>query len=201
MSRFFPAPPSPAPQRISTLITVAAAVCSGIYSATVVLYFTRIVRISPMRIGVGLGVAVAASVIAGVLIGKLSDRRGPLRGSVLVVTVGFLVVDGFPMYLVVSAVAAAQLSTTAIIPQVVSSRVGEFRAYIRSVLNVDIAVGIGIAAAPGPNRPVISMCSPRRSEAGKRIPLRRIPPRSGIRFGYLHERKPRSTWNQRSMFA
>ncbi|MGO4618215.1 hypothetical protein AB4305_32690 [Nocardia sp. 2YAB30] len=140
-----------------TSITVAGAVSSGIYLSTVVLYFTRIVRISPMQIGVGLSVAGAASVMAGVLIGKLSDRRGPLgvlRGSLLVATfatVGFLVVDGFPMYLVVVPVAAAaqacvQLLTTAIIPRVVTSRANEFRAYIRSVLNAGIAVGIGLAA-------------------------------------------------------
>lgn len=56
-------------------------------------------------------------------------------------------------------------------------------------------------SASGTNRPAISMCSPRRSEAGKRILLRITRPRSGMRLGYLHERKPRSTWNQRSMFA
>lgn len=140
-----------------TLITVAAAVSSGIYLSTVVLYFTRIVQISPMQVGVGLSVAGAACVVSNILVGRISDRRGPLgvlRASLLVgavATVGFLAVDGFTMYLVVIPAAAAaqacvQLLISAMIPRVVTSRANEFRAYIRSVLNVGIAIGIGLAA-------------------------------------------------------
>ncbi|WP_433192838.1 MFS transporter [Nocardia sp. CA-107356] len=140
-----------------TLITVAAAVSSGIYLSTVVLYFTRIVQISPMQVGVGLSVAGAACVVSNVLVGKISDRRGPLgvlRGSLLVgaaATIGFLAVDGFAIYLVVIPAAAAaqacvQLLISAMIPRVVTNRANEFRAYIRSVLNVGLAIGIGLAA-------------------------------------------------------
>ncbi|MET8876316.1 MFS transporter [Nocardia sp. NPDC004604] len=157
MSWFRALLPSAGPQRMLTLITVAAAVSSGIYLSTVVLYFTRIVRISPMQVGVGLSVAGAACVVSNILVGRISDRRGPLgvlRASLLVgavATVGFLAVDGFAMYLVVIPAAAAaqacvQLLISAMIPRVITSRANEFRAYIRSVLNVGIAIGIGLAA-------------------------------------------------------
>ncbi|WP_157170951.1 MFS transporter [Nocardia araoensis] len=157
MSRLSVALPPPGPQRMLALITAASAVSSGIYLSTVVLYFTRIVRISPMRVGVGLSIAGAACVVGGVLVGKLSDRHDPLlvlRRSLIVAavaTLGFLAVDGFAMYLLVVPAAAAgqacvQLLTTAIITKIVTERANEFRAYTRSVLNVGIAVGIGLSA-------------------------------------------------------
>ncbi|WP_330249716.1 MFS transporter [Nocardia sp. NBC_00565] len=157
MSRSSAVLPPVGPQRVLTLITAASAVFSGIYLSTVVLYFTRIVHISPMQVGVGLSIAGAVCIIVSVLVGKLSDRRGPLgvlRVSLILAgcgTLGFLTVGDFALYLVVIPATAAaqtcvQLMISTIVTRVVTERANEFRAYIRSVLNVGIAIGIGLSA-------------------------------------------------------
>ncbi|WP_063046473.1 MFS transporter [Nocardia pseudovaccinii] len=157
MSRFSVALPPVGPQRVLTLIAGASAVFSGIYLSTVVLYFTRIVHISPMRVGIGLSVAGAVSIAVSIVAGKLSDRRGPLgvlRVSLILAacgTLGFLTVGEFAWYLVVIPATAAaqtcvQLMISTIITRVVTDRANEFRAYIRSILNVGIAIGIGLSA-------------------------------------------------------
>ncbi|MEU7769659.1 MFS transporter, partial [Nocardia sp. NPDC049190] len=148
--------PVPGPQRTLAFVTLASAIAAGIYLSSGVLYFTRIVRIPAIQVGWGLSVAGALSVVAVVVGGQLADRRGPrtvLSASFFATsaaTVCFLAVRGFGSYLLIVPVAAsvqatAQVIIGTVINRVTETRVNEFRAYIRSVLNVGFAVGAGLA--------------------------------------------------------
>ncbi|MFC9897630.1 MFS transporter [Nocardia sp. NPDC127579] len=149
--------PPRGPRRTLALIAAMAAVFSGVYLSTVVLYFTRVVHISSMQVGVGLSVAGVACIAANVLAGRTSDRRGPLlvlRAGLLVAaggTLAFLTVRGFAMYLVIVPITAAgqavvQLMISTLISRMVTDRPNEFRAYIRTILNLGMGIGLGLSA-------------------------------------------------------
>ncbi|MQY28227.1 MFS transporter [Nocardia aurantia] len=149
--------PPAGPQRTLTLLTATTAVSNGIYLSTVVLYFTRIVRMSSGEVGLGLSVAGAVCVLACVLAGKLSDRYGPLgllRISLLVESVALLAllaVHGFRSYVFTVPFAAAslacgQLMIATVVGRTVHEKANEFRAYNRAVLNGGFAVGATMAA-------------------------------------------------------
>ncbi|WP_216902499.1 MFS transporter [Nocardia alni] len=144
-------------RRTLALITLATTAAAGIYMSCGILYFTRIVRISPMHIGMGLSVAGVCSVLSCIVVGKISDRRGPVPVLVVALataataTSAMIVVRGFAMYLaVVPLIAAAhaciQLMISAMIARTVLEKPNEFRAYIYTVMNVGLAVGAGLSA-------------------------------------------------------
>ncbi|WP_232852608.1 MFS transporter [Nocardia acididurans] len=137
---------------------LVTSISSGIYLSSGVVYFTRIAGISPAQLGVGLSIAGLAGVCGGVAAGRLSDRFGPrivmwMTLSVAgVATLGFLAVREFAGFVVVVVVstcgrAAAVVVTGPVINRIVVDGVGEFRAYIRSVFNVGVAVGATASVA------------------------------------------------------
>ncbi|MEU7633229.1 MFS transporter, partial [Nocardia sp. NPDC049220] len=148
--------PASHPQRTLAFVTLASAIAAGIYLSSGVLYFTRIVRIPAIQVGWGLSLAGACSVVAVVIGGQLADRKGPrtiLSASFFATsaaTICFLAVRDISSYLLIVPVAAAlqataQVIIATIINRITETRVNEFRAYIRTVLNIGFAVGAGLA--------------------------------------------------------
>lgn len=148
--------PAAGPQRSLAAITGVSAVALGIFLSSSVLYFTRIVHIPAMQVGVGFSVAGAASVVAAIVVGRLADRVG-MRAVMWFVflaaasaTLGQLAVTGFDTYLMIIPIAIALQSAGQVLINIAISRIAdgrgnEHRAYLRSVLNIGYAIGAGFA--------------------------------------------------------
>ncbi len=140
---------------LATLINVTG---NGIYIVVAVLYFTRIVGLSPTQVGVGLSIAGLCGLLAGVPMGHLGDRVGGreliivllLLGSIAAAAAAF--VESFWQFVIQASVLAifdrgsaavrsGLIATTSTGPERIRTR-----AYLRSVVNVGLALG-GAGAA------------------------------------------------------
>ena len=125
---------------------------NGMYMTVMVMYFTRSVGLPAAQVGLGLTVAGLVGLLAGVPVGHLADRRGPREVSVLLgllsalVMVAFTVVHSFWQFLL-AAVAENLVSSSVraarggMIARFGGEEKAVFRAYLRSVTNVGIALG------------------------------------------------------------
>ncbi|MCT9090918.1 MFS transporter [Streptomyces sp. ASQP_92] len=125
----------------------------GAFLVTSALYFSRVVGLSPTRIGLGLTLAWAVGALAGVPLGQLADRRGPRTVAVLLATAtgasvaAFLVVRGFlPFVLAACCYATAQTGLAAARQALLAALVDRtdrthVLAHLQSTLNAGLAVG------------------------------------------------------------
>ncbi|MFB8167665.1 MFS transporter [Kitasatospora purpeofusca] len=143
-------------QRTLATAQLVSAIGDGAYYTSSALYFTRIVGLSPTRLGLGLAVAWAIGSVAGVPLGHLADRRGP-RGTAAVlalvtsvVVASFLVVDDFLPFLVAACLyATAQSGLSAARQALVGGLVPEGErtaalARLQATLNAGLAVGAAL---------------------------------------------------------
>lgn len=146
--------PDPGPGRPLALATLVNTVGNGLLLPVTALFLTRSVGLSATEVGVGLTVAGAAGLLAGLPTGYLADRVGP-RGLLVVLTVltgavtaALALVHSFETFLVVAVFdavldSAAGAVRAGLIAGVLSAsgRV-RTRAYLRSVTNLGIALGV-----------------------------------------------------------
>ncbi|GIG69504.1 MFS transporter [Phytomonospora endophytica] len=138
------------------LAQLANSIGDGAYYVTSALFFTTIVGLSPVRVGLALTVAWGIGALAGVPIGALADRRGP-RGVAVLLAVGtavavsaFLTVRSFWPFLAVLVVYATCQSGLSAARQALLAGLVEagertkVRARIQATSNAGIAVGAGI---------------------------------------------------------
>ncbi|MFI6847610.1 MFS transporter [Kitasatospora sp. NPDC050467] len=98
------APPAGVQRTLATAQLVGS-IGDGAYYTCSALYFTRVIGMSPTRLGLGLAVAWAVGSLAGVPLGHLADRRGPRGTAVLLalatgaVVASFLVIRSFVPFL------------------------------------------------------------------------------------------------------
>jgi MFS family permease len=125
---------------------------NGMYMTVMVMYFTRFVGLPAAQVGLGLTVAGLVGLAAGVPMGHLADRRGPREVSVLlgilsaVVMAAFVVVHAFWQFLLVAVAenlvaSSARAARGGMIARFGGEEKAVFRAYLRSVTNVGIALG------------------------------------------------------------
>jgi hypothetical protein len=148
--------PEPGPRRVLAAVTALAMTGYGVYLTASVLYFTRAMGLAPSRVGIGLTIAGAVALAGGVPVGHLADRRGA-RGvyAVTLATAaaamaGLCLTRGFRPFLIFASVAAIAQSTGPaargpLVKHYGGDRPAEFRAYLRSVTNVGIALGAVLA--------------------------------------------------------
>ena len=79
--------PEPGPQRVYGLATLVNTFGFGLVVTSLVLYFTRVVHLGSLQVGLGLTISGLIGLVAGVPVGVLADRHGPRT----VVRVTFLV--------------------------------------------------------------------------------------------------------------
>ncbi|MFC5663755.1 MFS transporter [Kitasatospora misakiensis] len=143
-------------QRTLAVAQLVSAVGDGAYYTSSALYFTRIVGLSPTRLGLGLAVAWAIGSVAGVPLGHLADRRGP-RGTAAVLALGtaavvasFLVVRDFLPFLIAACFyATAQSGLGAARQALVGGLVPDGErtaalARLQATLNAGLAVGAAL---------------------------------------------------------
>ncbi|MFB7471414.1 MFS transporter [Kitasatospora sp. NPDC056184] len=152
---FRPRPASSA-RRTLTTAQLVSAIGDGAYYTSSALYFTRIVGLSPARLGLGLAVAWAIGSLAGVPLGHLADRRGA-RGTAAALALGtaavvasFLVVRSFLPFLAAACLyATAQSGLGAARQALVGGLVPEGErtaalARLQATLNAGLAVGAAL---------------------------------------------------------
>lgn len=143
-------------QRTLATAQLVSAIGDGAYYTSSALYFTRIVGLSPTRLGLGLAVAWAIGSVAGVPLGHLADRRGPrgtaaaLALATAAVVASFLVVDDFLPFLVAACLyATAQSGLGAARQALVGGLVPDGErtaalARLQATLNAGLAVGAAL---------------------------------------------------------
>lgn len=138
--------------------TLAMTIGSGAYMVVVVLYFTRIIGLSPTEVGLGMSIAGFAGLLSGVPLGHLADRVGArelLIGLLIlaapVAAAVALVETMWQFVLVGSALAVLDRGSAAVRGGLIASLTAgaeriRIRAYLRSVTNIGLAAGAGIGA-------------------------------------------------------
>ena len=150
--------PPAGPPRVLAWAQLANSVGDGAFYATSALFFTRVVGLSPTRVGLALTVAWAAGMLAGVPLGHLADRWGARRTTVLLALAtaaalaGFLVVRSYSLFLLVACLYAVCQGGLAAARQALlaglvdPARRTAVRASLQATLNAGLAVGAGLGA-------------------------------------------------------
>lgn len=140
---------------MATLVNTAG---NGIFMTVSALYFTRIVGLSFVQVGLGLTIAGVFGLFGGVPLGHLADRRGPRE--VMLVLLGLLAVTGtvlifvhtwWQFVVVASVEALLDRGSGAVRGAMIAAAVAgaervRTRAYLRAVTNIGITGGTAIAA-------------------------------------------------------
>ncbi|MEU8184022.1 MFS transporter [Micromonospora sp. NPDC049044] len=151
--------PLPPPGRLRTLslATLANTVGTGLWVAGSALYLTRVVGLSPTRVGLGLTLAGLVGLTASVPLGGLADQRDPrtlravLQLAQAAVAVAYLFVGSFPVFLLVATLDAllvsGNLAVRAALVAAVGGPQGRVHAFatLRAVANLGVALGAGLA--------------------------------------------------------
>ncbi|MFG1917317.1 MFS transporter [Micromonospora sp. NPDC048898] len=151
--------PLPPPGRLRTLslATLANTVGTGLWVTGSALYLTRVVGLSPTRVGLGLTLAGLVGLTASVPLGGLADRRDPrnlravLQLAQAAVAVAYLLVGSFPVFLLVAILDAllisGNLAVRAALVAAVGGPEGRVHAFatLRAVANLGVALGAGLA--------------------------------------------------------
>jgi MFS family permease len=144
--------------RVMALATLINLTGYGMYIVVAVLYFTRIVGLSPTQVGVGLSIAGLFGLLSGVPMGHLADRVGGRELIIVLLLLGAVaaaaaaVVETYWQFVLQAsllaifdrgsaAVRGGLIASTSTGPERIRTR-----AYLRSVTNVGLAIGGGSAA-------------------------------------------------------
>ncbi|MDF2268123.1 MFS transporter [Streptomyces coacervatus] len=143
--------------RILAFVSLANAAGRGAFITASTLYFTRIVGLSLTELGTGLTAAAVCGLLSGVPFGYLADWRGPRETAAILLalaaaaSVWLLVVDSFWPFLVCACLISlfqggGSAARQAALAQVVQgAEAVATRAYLRSIGNVGIGIGTGVA--------------------------------------------------------
>jgi MFS family permease len=155
LARLLPDDPAVRRMALATLVNTTG---NGIFYTLSALYFTRIVGFSVVQVGTGLSIAAGVAILAGIAIGHLADRLGPREvqvavvGSIAVAGAMFLLVQEWWQFVVLATVVAvldrgsAAVRAAMIAGLVQGADRASTKAYLRSVTNVGMTLGTGIAA-------------------------------------------------------
>ncbi|MCX4749975.1 MFS transporter [Kitasatospora sp. NBC_01287] len=149
--------PPAGPQRAMVLSSFVNRVGNGLFNNASVLYFTRVVHLPAGQIGLGLSIAGLIGLLAGVPAGELADRRGPRAVVLLTLAVqtatmvAFLFVHSWAAFTAIAtldllALSANNAARGALIARIGGERPAEFRARLRTFVNVGVVLGTSGAA-------------------------------------------------------
>ena len=131
----------------------------GLVVTSLVLYFTRVVHLGSLQVGLGLTISGLIGLVAGVPVGALADRHGPrtvVRVTFLLQflsALGYLFIRDFAAFVVVAtvdmlAMNANQAADGALLRRVGGDGAAVFRSATHAITNVGISLGaVGCAIA------------------------------------------------------
>lgn len=145
--------PEPGPRRIYALNVLINSFGFGLIFTAMTLYATRVVRLSPAAVGLGLTIAGLVGMLAAVPIGDLADRRDPgtvVRVSMLIqcaAVIGYLFVHDFATFVAVAVVDMlvfnASLSADgALLRRIGGEDAAAFRSSTQAISNLGISLGL-----------------------------------------------------------
>jgi MFS family permease len=150
--------PEAGPIRTLTKVTLTSTVGNGLFTTIEAIFFTRSVGLSNHQVALGLGIAAVSGLLVSIPAGHLADRRGPRELSILFVSLqgltmaAFALVHSFAAFVAVAIVASMLRSAGGSASMALISRFGvgeervRIRAFQRSVSNLGMSFGMGIAA-------------------------------------------------------
>ena len=151
--------PEPGPQRVYALATLVNTFGFGLVVTSLVLYFTRVVHLGSLQVGLGLTISGLIGLVAGVPVGALADRHGPrtvVRVTFLLqflTALGYLFIRDFAAFVVIAtvdmlAMNANQAADGALLRRVGGDDAAVFRSATHAISNVGISLGaVGCAIA------------------------------------------------------
>jgi len=151
--------PEPGPRRVYGLTTLVNTFGFGLVVTSLVLYFTRVVHLSNVQVGLGLTISGLIGLVAGVPVGSLADRHGPrtvVRVTFLVQflsALGYLFIRDFAAFVVIATVDMLAMNANQAADGALLRRVGDddaavFRSATHAITNVGISLGaVGCAVA------------------------------------------------------
>ncbi|MFD9389291.1 MFS transporter [Streptomyces sp. NPDC060000] len=149
--------PVPGPGRVLAVATLLMTMGQGAFMTCSALYFTTVAGLSVAQWGLGLTIAGAVGLFAGIPLGHLADRKGPRGTTAILVALngaaaaGYLFVGTFAQFLLAaSAFIVLERGSRAALQAAIAGTLSgtdlvATRAYLRSVTNVGLAVGAGLA--------------------------------------------------------
>ena len=144
------------PGRLLAAAQLVSSLGDGAFLTCSVLFFTRIVGLSPAQVGLGLTLGWAVGSVAGVPLGHLADRRGA-RGSAVLLALGtavaiaaFLFVRSPLLFVLAACVYASCQTGLAAVRQALLATLADparrttIRAHLQSAGNAGLAIGAGL---------------------------------------------------------
>lgn len=144
------------PGRLLSAAQLISSLGDGAFLTCSVLFFTRIVGLSPAQVGLGLTLGWAVGSVAGVPLGHLADRRGA-RGSAVLLALGtavaiaaFLFVRTPLLFVLAACVYATCQTGLAAVRQALLAVLADparrttIRAHLQSAGNAGLAIGAGL---------------------------------------------------------
>jgi len=145
--------PDPGPARVLALATFVNTTGNGLFLTGSVLFFTRVIGLSPAQVGLGLSAAGLCGMVAGIPLGHFADRRGP-REVLIALTLAegilmaaYLLVGSFAAFVVLVCVETAVDRGANAVRQALIANMSQgedrvrVRAYLRSFSNVGLSLG------------------------------------------------------------
>jgi MFS family permease len=151
--------PEPGARRVYAFVTLVNTFGFGLIITSMVLYFTRVVHLTAVQVGLGMTIAGLVGLIAGVPIGDLADRHGSravVRVTFLVSflsSLAYLFIRDWVAFVAVAAIDMLAMNANSAADGALLRRVGGedaavFRSATHAITNVGISLGaVGCAVA------------------------------------------------------
>ncbi|MFT2017046.1 MFS transporter [Streptomyces sp. 796.1] len=148
--------PPAGPPRGLALAQLVCRLGDGAYNICAALFFTRVVGLSPIQMGLGMTIGWSAALVLSVPLGHAADRMGPrgtsvtLFGCAALSLLSFIFVSSFIPFVIASCAyavsqrggsAAEQALLAGLVP---ADQVTRVRAYVQSSYNAGMTIGAGL---------------------------------------------------------